>query len=173
MSPENGAYPLSPEERRVAILEVHLGSVHKMHVSDIAEFDGEWDALIQEHGQQHETGFSHLHEGHPDFFRDYRSPLSDEDEGDEVAGHLSSDGSSYSLSYQWPRSRVIVHVSKELDAQGARDLADSLLWFAERVDAVVWCPQHGRPRARCDRYGSTHVVPRSAGLAASSDEVAS
>jgi hypothetical protein len=43
-----------------------------------------------------------------------------------------SDGSTYSLSYQWPRQRVIVHVHKELDPRSARDLADSLLWFAER-----------------------------------------
>lgn len=47
----------------------------------------------------------------------------------------SPDGSTYSLSYQWPRGRVIVHVHQELDAQSARGLASSLIYFAERVEA--------------------------------------
>jgi hypothetical protein len=75
-----GAYPLSPEERRVAELEVHLGTVHKMAASDVAAFSGDWHALVQHHGEQHETGFGHLHEGQPDYFRDYKDPLRESDE---------------------------------------------------------------------------------------------
>jgi antitoxin (DNA-binding transcriptional repressor) of toxin-antitoxin stability system len=55
---------------------------------------------------------------------------------DVTPASRTPDGSTYSLNYVWPRKRVILHVSKELTPQSCRDLASSLLWFAERADAA-------------------------------------
>lgn len=59
------------------VLREHVTSRHGMHNDKARSLD--WPALIQEHGEQHEVGHSHLHEGLPDFFSDYRSKIFDDD----------------------------------------------------------------------------------------------
>jgi hypothetical protein len=100
----SGAYPLSPEVRRVAELECHLGIVHKTAASDVAALGGDWLSLVQHHGDQHQVGFSHLHEGQPDYFGDYQDPLRDPDE--------DADGSQ---DPQSPACRGVTYVSVGLD----------------------------------------------------------
>lgn len=71
-----------PEDFRVARLEGHLGMVHKMDAAVVAAFEGDWDALVQEHGQQHECGHEHLHPFLPGVFVDYfRDPDEEESSG--------------------------------------------------------------------------------------------
>ena len=73
------------EAAHLDLLREHLAAKHGMYNDEARSLD--WPTLIQEHGEQHEVGHSHLHQGLPDFFADYRSPLAfDEDDEPEDAG---------------------------------------------------------------------------------------
>lgn len=68
----------------LAALRLHMVAEHGLYNDEACSTD--WPTLVEEHGQQHEVAHSHLHEGQPDYFADYRSWLRDTDEEEPPPG---------------------------------------------------------------------------------------